>query len=57
MADDLLTDLLITLRSQELGTLVELKHVNDAPCLRRPKTFIATALFIIKTITKNFTIR
>jgi hypothetical protein len=32
---------------------VELFYVDDAPRSGRPKTFIATALFIIETMTKN----
>jgi hypothetical protein len=39
------------------GELVEPEHVNNAPCSGRPTTSIATALFIIKTITKNSTTR
>ena len=39
------------------GKLVKLKHINNAPRLSCLKTLIATTLIIIKTITKNFTIR
>jgi hypothetical protein len=35
------------------GTVVEPEHVGDAPRTGRPKTSIATALFIIETMIKN----
>ena len=38
-------------RGQEPSILVKPKHVNNALCLKRLKTSIATTLFIIKTIT------
>lgn len=39
------------------GSIVEVEHVDDAPRSGRPKTSTATALFIVETMTKNFTTR
>jgi hypothetical protein len=44
-------------RGWQLSDLVETWHVDDAPRPGRPKTSTATALFIIKTMTKNSTTR
>jgi hypothetical protein len=44
-------------RGWMLGDILEPEHVDDAPRLGRPKTSTATALFIIKTMTKNSTTR
>jgi hypothetical protein len=39
------------------GLVVEVEHVDDVPRTGRLKTSIATALFIIEIMTKNFTTR
>ena len=47
----------IRLRSWKPVALVETRYIKDAPHPRRPKTSTSTALFIVQTITKNFTPR